>query len=218
MAEANLLTQFSNDLADVHERVTPSLVQIRRGGRGIGAGSIWTSDGLLLTNAHVVDARGRVAADLSVRLSDGRDLPAEVVAVDPHDDLAALRVAGESFQPIELGDSAALHAGQVVLAFGFPYGVTGGATVGAVIGESDLPQSGRRGRRWLAASLHLRPGHSGGPMVDAEGRLVGINTMMNGPDVGVAVPVNAAREFLLRVQAGSRIGPITTTGDRVVQV
>ena len=86
-----------------------------------------------------------------------------------------------------------------MLALGFPFGVTGGATTGVVIGSgTNLPELANNGREWIAASLHLRPGHSGGSMVDAQGRLVGINTMMNGPDVGMAVPVHVAAAFLKR--------------------
>ena len=112
---------------------------------------------------------------------------------------------------IAIGDSQRLQAGELVLALGFPWGVTGGATSGVVIGVgAGLPELRGDGREWLAASLHLRPGHSGGPMIDALGRLVGINTMMNGPDVGVAVPVHVAKRFLKqadeqRVQSGTVI-------------
>lgn len=200
MAEANLLTQFSDDLAAVHTQVARSLVQVRRGGRGIGSGIVWQADGLILTNAHVVEARGRVSNGLSVGLADGRDLPVQVVAVDLQHDLAALQVAGEGLHGIQLGDSNALQSGEVVLAFGFPFGVAGGATVGSVIGVGHAAGETRRGHEWLAAGLHLRPGHSGGPMVDAQGRLVGINTMMSGRDVGVAVPVNVARRFMERLR------------------
>ncbi len=203
MAELSLLEQLSADLADVHARVARSLVQVRRGGRSIGAGSVWDAAGLILTNAHVVDGRGRVTGDLSVRLPGGRELPAAVRALDRGRDLALLEVQGMGLEPIAQGDARGLGAGALVMAFGFPFGLEGGATAGNVIAlGAGLPEEGgRRGPEWLAAGLHLRPGHSGGPMVDAQGRLVGINTMMNGPDVGVAVPVHVAQEFVRRAQA-----------------
>jgi S1-C subfamily serine protease len=98
-----------------------------------------------------------------------------------------------------LGDSRKLRAGDLVLALGFPWGVNGGATTGVVIGVGPgLPELDASGREWIVASLHLRPGHSGGPLVNSQGRLVGVNTLMNGPDVGVAVPVHVAVEFLKR--------------------
>ena len=97
---------------------------------------------------------------------------------------------------IELGRSQQLRPGEWVLALGHPWGQIGAATGGVVIDPcADLPEM-ETGREWLTVSLHLRPGHSGGPLIDAQGRLVGINTMMNGPDVGVAVPVHVVKRFL----------------------
>ena len=160
-----------------------------------------------MTNAHVVsDRRPRrgpwrtgQGGGLTVVLPDGRELPARVLAEDADCDLAALRVDAHDLPTVQLGDSRALQAGDMVLALGFPWGVTGGATTGIVIGAgAALPELGGARREWIAASLHLRPGHSGGPMVDAQGRLIGINTMMNGPDVGIAVPVHVAAAFLKR--------------------
>ena len=90
-----------------------------------------------------------------------------------------------------------LQPGNWVVAYGHPWGVDGAATAGVVIGQGPtLPERPRFGRDWLAVSLHYRPGHSGGPLVDAEGRLVGINTVMAGPDVGLAVPVHVIKSFL----------------------
>ena len=208
----NLLQQFSDDLATVGEGVLRSLVQVCNGRRGAGAGTIWHADGLIMTNAHVVDGvlRGRASAGnaLTVRLPDGRELPARVLARDTEHDLAALRVEADHLPTIPLGDSRQVQPGQFVLCLGFPWGVTGGATSGVVIGAgAALPEVADPTREWIAASLHLRPGHSGGPMVDAQGRLIGINTMMNGPDVGVAVPVHVAKAFLQQVfaQAYTRV-------------
>ncbi|CAN5539366.1 hypothetical protein BH10CHL1_BH10CHL1_05410 [soil metagenome] len=197
---STLLQNFSNDLAAVGENVLRSLVQVRNGKRGVGAGTIWHADGLIITNAHVVDGIRQGHTDdgaLTVLLPDGRELPAQVLARDPQHDLAALRVDAQNLPTIELGDSRQLQAGQFVLCLGFPWGVTGGATSGVVIDVgASLPEVRDLEHEWIAASLHLRPGHSGGPMVDVQGRLVGINTMMNGPDVGVAVPVHVAKAFL----------------------
>lgn len=198
---SNILQRFNDDLAAVSELALRSLVRIRTGQQGVGAGTIWHEAGLIITNNHVVEGGGRrrtsYLPELAVILPDGRELPATVLARDPATDLAALRVPAQGLPTIELGDSRQLQAGQLVLALGFPWGVTGGATSGVVIGLSaGLPEGADPGHEWLAASLHLRPGHSGGPMVDAQGRLVGINTMMNGPDVGVAVPVHVAKQFL----------------------
>ncbi len=195
----NLLQQFSADLAAVGEGVLRSLVQVCNGRHGAGAGTIWQADGLIMTNAHVVDGVLRAHADnaLTVRLPDGRELPARILACNTEHDLAALRIEADNLPTIALGDSRQVQPGQFVLCLGFPWGVTGGATSGVVIGAgAALPEVADPTHEWIAASLHLRPGHSGGPMVDAQGRLIGINTMMNGPDVGVAVPVHVAKAFL----------------------
>ena len=200
----NLLMQLSSDLADVSSVALRSMVQVRSGERGVGAGAIWHPAGLIVTNAHVVEERSPTRgpwrrtghAGLSVLLPDGRTVAARILATDTQHDLAALRVDAADLPAVQLGDARRLQPGEMVLALGFPWGVTGGATSGVVIGVgAGLPEAGGE-REWLAASLHLRPGHSGGPMVDAQGRLVGINTMMSGPDVGVAIPVHVAVAFL----------------------
>ena len=128
-------------------------------------------------------------------MPDGRDLPAKVIARDEESDLAALTVDAKGLTAVQLGDSRALRAGQWVMAIGHPWGVVGAATAGIVIGTGAGWPEGPS-REAIAVSLHLRPGHSGGPLMDVEGRLVGINVMMQGPDVGVAIPVHVAKKFL----------------------
>ncbi len=207
---SNLLQQINDDVANISDKVLDSLVQIHNGQRGVGAGAILhrngSSDGTIVTNAHVIlGRRGQVSSNLSVTLRDGRDLPAQLLAYDVERDLAALHVSAPDLTPIEIGDSRTLSAGDLVLALGFPWGIKGGATSGVVIGTgAHLPELGDSKREWIAASLHLRPGHSGGPMVDSRGRLVGINTLMNGPEVGIAIPVHIAKEFLNRALANKQ--------------
>ena len=195
---ATVLEELNAEMAAVIQRVSPSLVQVGNGTGGFGAGVICHSDGLIVTNAHVVHKPRP-----EVRLPDGRTLPARVLAVDQERDLAALLINAGGLTAIEFGDSQATKPGQWVMALGHPWGVNGAVTAGAVI-AAETDRSGRTDHGWLVASLLLRPGHSGGPMVDAEGRLVGINTMINGPEVGLAVPVGAVKEFL-RQSLGSRV-------------
>jgi serine protease Do len=188
------IEQLNNALADRIESVHHSLVQISNG-QGAGAGTIWHSDGLIITNAHVI--RGH--DNLNITLPDGRKLPAQVIAADDQLDLAALAIQADNLPTIELGDSRKLKAGQWVMAVGHPWGVQGAVTSGVVIGiGANLPEMGQMqpGREWIALSLHMRPGHSGGPVVDAAGKLVGINTMITGPDVGFAIPVHTVKAFL----------------------
>lgn len=196
-----LLVGLNEELANVIDKTRQSLVEVHCGSRGGGAGTIWHSNGLILTNAHVIETRGR-RESLHVTLSDGRSLPAHLLAADSHLDLAALSIAATELPAVQLGDSQRLRAGQWVFALGHPWGVRGAVTAGIVIGDAVArpPRSEVAGSAapddWLAVSLHLRPGYSGGALVDEAGRLVGINTMMTGPDVGMAVPVHVARRFL----------------------
>ncbi len=189
------------DLADVIEKARGSLVQIHNGARGAGAGTIWHPEGLILTNAHVV-SRG----PLSVTLPDGRRMDARLLASDAGNDIAAITVDATALPAIELGQSRRLRPGSIVLAIGHPFGVVGTATAGTVVGVGqDLPEVGKPSRQWIAISLNLRPGNSGGPLVDAEGRLVGINTMMTGPQAGMAVPVQVAKEFLKEAMSSRKV-------------
>ncbi len=195
---SNILQELNADVARLSEHVQDALVQIHNSRRGAGAGAIWHSDGLIITNAHVVlNQNEPISSTLSVTVNDGREFPARLLAHDVSLDLAALRIDATDLPTIDLGDSRLLQPGNLVLALGFPWGVKAGATSGVVIGTgANLPELGDSKREWIAAALHLRPGHSGGPMVDSRGRLVGINTLMNGPEVGVAIPVHVAVEFL----------------------
>lgn len=120
-----------------------------------------------------------------------------MLAHDRYSDLAALAVDASDLPAIELGDSRQLRPGEWVFALGHPLGVRGGITGGVVIGlGADWADGPLAGREWLMAALHLRPGHSGGPIFDVEGRMVGVNTAMEGPDVGLAVPIHVAKTFL----------------------
>jgi serine protease Do len=194
---ANILQQMNAEMAGVVRQVRNSLVRITNGNSGAGAGTLWNSEGLIITNAHVVHRDNP-----NVTLPDGRTLPAAIVGYDAQRDLALLSVKARGLPALELGDSRNLLPGQWVLAVGHPWGIAGVVTAGVVIGMGhDLPEMGggpasAARREWLMVSLVLRPGNSGGPLVDAQGRLLGVNTIMTGPEVGGAVPVHAVRSFL----------------------
>jgi S1-C subfamily serine protease len=189
-----VIQQLNDELAGVLTGVRQSLVQITNGHGGAGAGTIWHQGGLIVTNAHVVDGRGH----LQVTLHNGATYPAQILAHDPNLDLAALSIDATDLPMIEPGDSRSLKPGQWVMSLGHPWGILNSATGGVVIGMGQ--QLGdiqfRNGVDWLAVNLKLRPGHSGGPLVDAQGRLIGVNTIMNGPEVGVAIPVHVVKMFL----------------------
>jgi serine protease Do len=185
--------QLNKDLASLVSQARNGLVRINDGHRGAGAGTIWHPEGLIISNAHVTGKRRK---SLEVTLPDQRVLPARLLARDERSDLAALVVEASNLPAMELGNSKALNPGDLVLAVGHPWGVLGAATMGVVIAVGIPPEMAALGRELIQVSLHLRPGHSGGPLVDVYGRLVGVNTMMAGPDVGMAVPVNEVKVFL----------------------
>ena len=162
---ATLLQQLNEEISDVVESVWNSLAQVRSvKGRGAGAGTIWHKDGLVLTNAHVVQK-----GPMEVVLRDGRKFPAKVIAQDTDLDVAALSIDAHDLPTMPVGESKSLKAGQLVLATGHPWGVVGAVAAGVVIGIGEfwpnLPQSRRE---MIAVDLNLRPGHSGGPLTDAE--------------------------------------------------
>lgn len=189
----NILEQLNGELSGAVEHARRGLVEIRNG-RGAGAGTIWHSDGLIITNAHVLGRHG-----LKVVLPDQRSFQARVVAYDTEHDIAALSIEAHGLPTVEIGDSRLVKPGQWVMAIGHPWGVAGAATGGVVIGQgADLPELPTGGREWIAVSLHMRPGHSGGPLVDISGRVVGVNTMIRGPEVGMAIPVHVVKNFMQR--------------------
>jgi serine protease Do len=173
---------------EVVERVRRSTVEIRpRRAHESGSGIIWDSRGTIITNAHVARTRA-----LNVTLCDGRRFDAEVVAHDPSRDLAALRVEGTDLPAADIGDSDALRPGEFVLAVGCPLGDTGAASAGVV--RRRLVR-GPHGRRWVEADVRLAPGNSGGPLADAMGRVIGVNTMI-ASGLALAVPSKAVARFL----------------------
>lgn len=213
---SSVFEQLNNRLADVAAEARRSLVRISSGSgrmQGNGSGTIWHSDGLIVTNSHVVER-----ANLQVTLPSGESLPATVIATDESLDLAALSVEASGLPTITAGNSKQLRPGDWVFAMGYPWGIAGGSTGGVVIGMgADFPELPRTNREWIALSLHLRPGHSGGPLLDDELRLVGVNTMITGPDVGFAIPVHVVKRFL-KERIGVTEMPQSTPRSRIVTV
>jgi serine protease Do len=169
-------------------RVTARVVDGDRASHGSGV--VWTADGIIVTNAHVARRHATVV------LADGRRLDARVAAWDPQHDLAALEVDA-SLEPADIGDSDTLRVGDVVLAVGHPFGVTGALTAGLV--HALGPRDGFVPARWVHAAVRLAPGNSGGPLADARGRVIGVNSMIVG-GLALAVPSNVVTEFLRRAR------------------
>src|SRR5260370_5352788 len=174
---------------EIAERLRRSTVEVRlRGANAGGSGIIASPDGDIVTNAHV--ARG---ADAWVRLWDGRELQASVLARDPRRDLATLKVGATGLPAAAFGDSSTLRVGELVMAVGHPMGFIGALTTGVVHALGAI--SGFGAQSWVLADVRLAPGNSGGPLADAYGRVIGINTMIV-QGLGAAVPGNAVTTFL----------------------
>ena len=202
------LDAYSQIVSDVAARLTPKVASLRvprRGGsgEGLGSGVVFTGDGFLLTNAHVV---GRANAG-TASFSDGTSVPFRVVGADPLSDLAVLRANGATPEPAELGEADQLVVGQLVVAVGNPLGLAGSVTAGVVsaLGRS-LPARGRIIEDVIQTDAALNPGNSGGALADADARVVGINTAVAGVGLGMAVPVNdTTRRIISALMADGRV-------------
>lgn len=192
---SNIWQQINDAAADAVSQVQASLVQIVSNDDGIGAGTIWHPDGLVITNAHVIKGqRGKQA--LRVVLQNGESYGAQLLAMDETLDVAAIAIQANDLPTISIGSSSDLTPGQWLMAIGHPWGVLDALTAGVVIGTGDtLPEVGDK-RDWIALDMKMRPGHSGGPLFNSDGEIVGINTMIRGPEVSFAVPVNVVKTFL----------------------
>ena len=168
------------------ERLHRITVEVMSAGHGVGAGVVWAPESIV-TNAHVI-RHPRVV----VRLSDGRRADAVVVAGDRAADLALLRVSGLRL-PVEAALApGAPRVGSVVIAIGHPFGIRRALTTGIVHAVGPITPGGRP---WIQADLRLAPGNSGGPLADADGRLIGLNAMVMG-SLALAIPVTEVRRFV----------------------
>ncbi len=218
MNALELSDRVAGALAATARTVQRSLVVVQNGRQGAGAGVVWRSAGYIITNHHVVaQHRGffgrrrghRVAAkSYRVTLPDGRELPAQVVAEEPELDLALLKIDAQDLHPAPVADSRGLQVGQIVLAVGHPWGQRNAVTAGIISGLSTAQTQGPAGAGRsvpiIRSDVTLAPGNSGGPMVNATGGVVGINTMVVGGDLGVAIPSYEVDAFVRRALDGGK--------------
>lgn len=222
VTKQEIVLEESSAIIDAVDKIRPSVVSIlatrnvqdffgnifeQKGG---GSGFIITSDGLILTNKHVVDQEG---ADYTVLTADGKDYPAKVLALDPVLDLAIIKIEASGLRPVELGDSDNLKIGQWVVAVGnalaeFQNTVTVGV-VSAI--DRQITASGASGSERLEGLIQtdaaINPGNSGGPLVNLKGQVVGINTAVagNAQNIGFAIPINLAKNAIESVQKTGKI-------------
>ena len=163
----------------------------------LGSGFIWSGDGIIVTNSHVVEGASRV----TVMFNDGTELRARLIGVDPDSDLAVLRVDAKNLAAAPIGTSSDLMIGETVVAVGNPFGLSGTVTTGVVsaLGRSvPSKEQGRTFTDFIQTDASINPGNSGGPLVNIEGRVVGINTAIlgNAQGIGFAIPVDRARKVI----------------------
>ena len=163
----------------------------------LGSGFVWSSDGIIVTNNHVVEGASRV----SVIFSDGTQVSARLIGVDPDSDLAVLRVDSKSLSAAPIGTSSDLMIGETVVAVGNPFGLSGTVTTGVVsaLGRSvPSKEQGRTFTDFIQTDASINPGNSGGPLLNIEGKVVGINTAIlgNAQGIGFAIPVDRARKVI----------------------
>lgn len=197
LSTIDLSNTFAASLSSVFERARRSLVIVESGRHGAGAGVVWRPGGIIVTNYHVV-SRGKSR----IRLLNGDPYPARLIAERPEIDLAILQAETSDAVNVDLpvapiADSRGLRIGQIALAIGHPWGQVGAVSAGVISSLGSVPlQDGSGSIGLIRSDVGLAPGNSGGPLMNASGGVIGINTMIVGGDLGVAIPSHLVEAFV----------------------
>ncbi|HZF23488.1 MAG TPA: trypsin-like peptidase domain-containing protein, partial [Burkholderiales bacterium] len=214
LTDGSLLDAYSNAVVSAADRISPAVVKIdvRRNAKqhrsesgGSGSGFLFTPDGLILTNSHVVSG----ASEVGVSLRDGHSLDADILGDDPHTDLALVRVSGSKLPTVQFGTSRGIRVGQLAIAIGNPYGFECTVTAGVVsaLGRSMRAYSGRLIDDVIQTDAALNPGNSGGPLSNSRGEVIGVNTaiIMAAQGICFATAIDTAKVVVAQILRHGRV-------------